>query len=202
MRHLNNNNHYQALDQDPTSAFSKNVCRSLEKAFEVGLIDQELKYALKPKNPKPGRFYTLPNLHKQFDTIPTARHIVSANGSVTERLSLFIDHHIKPHVLSLPSYVQDDMDFLRKIESVNANGPLPPNMVLWMCQHRVPIFQLKKVSVAVASFLQDKFTNEQLDAFCDFMNIVLTHNNFTFDGKHFKQVFGTSMAACRHQNGT
>ena len=43
-----------------------------------------------------------------------------------EKLSVFIDHYIKPHVLSLPSYVQDDMDFLRKVESVNADGPLPP----------------------------------------------------------------------------
>ena len=46
---------------------------------------------------------------------------------------------------------------------------------------------------ASRSFLQDKFTHEQLDAFCDLMNIVPTHNNFTFDGKHYKQVFGTSM---------
>ena len=42
-------------------------------------------------------------------------------------------------------------------------------------------------------FLQDKFTHEQLDAFCNLMNSVLTHNNFNFDGKYFKQVFGTSM---------
>ena len=85
MRRLNNNNHYQTLDQDPTSAFYKNPCRSLEAALEVGLIDFELKDAPKPKTPKPGRFYTLPKLHKDFDTIPSARPIVSANCSVTEK---------------------------------------------------------------------------------------------------------------------
>ena len=46
---------------------------------------------------------------------------------------------------------------------------------------------------ASRSFLQDKFTHEQLDAFCDLINIVLIHNNFNFDGKHYKQVFATSM---------
>ena len=112
------------------SDFRTNACRSLENALEVGLIDHDLKDALKPKNPKPGRFYNLPKLHKDFDTIPSARPIESANGSVTEKLSLFIDHHIKPHVSSLPSYVHDDIDFLRKIESVNADGPLPPNLLL------------------------------------------------------------------------
>ena len=81
----------------------------------VGLIDHELKDALKPKNSKPGRFYTLPKLHRDFDTIPSSRPILSANGSVKEKnyfYSLFIDHHVKPHVSSLPSNVQDDMNFL------------------------------------------------------------------------------------------
>ena len=85
-------------------------------------------------------------LYKDFDTIPSVRPIVSANGSVTE--ILFIDHHIKPHVSFLPSYVQDDMDFICKIESVNADCSLPPNLLLCtmdMFQHSMPIFQHKKV---------------------------------------------------------
>ena len=87
------------------------------------------------------------------------------------------------------------MDFLRKIESINANGPLPPNLLL--CTMDVSALYTniptQEGISACRSFLQDKFTSQQLDAFCDLMNIVLTHNNFTFNGKHFKQVFGTSM---------
>ena len=48
---------------------------------------------------------------------------------------------------------------------------------------------------ASRSFLQDKFTHEQLDALCDLMNIVLIHNNFNFNGKHFRQLFGTTALA-------
>ena len=44
---------------------------------------------------------------------------------------------------------------------------------------------------ASRSFLQDKITHEVLDDFCDLINIVLIHNNFTFDSKHFRQLFGT-----------
>ncbi len=102
MRQLNNNSHYEKLNHDPTSEFSKNVYKGLEKAL-VGLIDSELKDALKPKNPKPGILYTLPKIHKQYDSIPCGRPIVSANDCVTERISLFVDHHLKPCVSSLPS---------------------------------------------------------------------------------------------------
>ena len=35
--------------------------------------------------------------------------------------NLFIDHRIKPHVLSVPSYVQGDMDFLLQ----NVKGIVP-----------------------------------------------------------------------------
>ena len=195
MRQLNSTSHYEKLDHDPTSEFSKNVCKGLDKALEVGLIDGELKDALKPKNPKPGRFYTLPKIHKQYDSIPCGRPIVSANGSVTERISLYVDHHLKPHVSSLPSYVQDDMDFLRKIESINSQGLLEPNTLL--CTMDVSALYTNIPTPegidACRSFLLQSFTAPQLDAFSDLMEIVLTHNNFTFNGSHYKQVFGTSM---------
>ena len=106
-------------------------------------------------------------------------------------LSLFVDHYIKPHVSSLPSYAHDDMDFLRKFESCT----LPPNLLL--CTMDVSALYTniptQEGITASRSLLQDKFTHEQLDNFCDLMNIVLIYNNFTFGGKHFRQLFGTSM---------
>jgi len=195
MRQLDNTDHYQKLDYDPTSEFSDNVCKGLDKALTVGLIDDELSIALRPKQPKPGRFYALPKIHKQFDTIPAGRPIVSANGSVTEKVSLFIDHHLKPHVSSLPSYVQDDMDFLRKIEAIKEDGPLAPNILL--CTMDVSALYTniptEEGIAACRSFLEHAFSHEQLDAFCELMRLVLTHNNFTFNGTHYKQIFGTSM---------
>ena len=107
------------------------------------------------------------------------------------KLSLFVDHYIKTHVSSLPSYVQDDMDFLRKFES----GTLPPNLLF--CTMNVSALYTNiptQAGISASrSFLQDKFTHEEFDAFCDLMNIVLIHNNFKFDVKPFRQIFGGSM---------
>ncbi|XP_072020421.1 uncharacterized protein [Amphiura filiformis] len=195
LRQLSNSDHYQQLDHDPTPEFEKRVCKGLNKALEVDLIDHDHKVALTPKRPKPGRFYTLPKIHKHFDSIPVGRPIVSANGSVTEKVSLFIDHHLKPHVSTLPSYVQDDMDFLRKLKAVNAHGPLAPNTIL--CTMDVSALYTNIPANegidACRSFLEPTYSPDQLDAFCDLMEIVLTCNNFTFDSTNYKQIFGTSM---------
>ena len=107
------------------------------------------------------------------------------------KLSLFVDQYIKPHVSSPPSYVQDDMDFLRKFEFCT----LPPNLLLCTVDVSALYTNIptQEGISASRSLLQDKFAHEQLDDFCDLMNIVLIHKNFTFVGKHFRQLFGTSM---------
>ena len=80
------------------------------KACQAGLIDSEMNLALRPKNPKPGRFYTLPKIHKPLVTVPTSRPFVGGNGTVTEKISLSLFYHyLKPYVPKLRSYVQDDM---------------------------------------------------------------------------------------------
>ena len=194
-RQLDNRAHYKKLSKDPTSTFSKAVVKALDKAYQVGLIDSEMNLALRPKNPKPGRFYTLPKVHKPFVTVPTSRPIVGGNGTVTGKISLFLDHYLKPYVPKLRSYVQDDMDFLRKIETVNENGPLPPNVILATMDvsslyTNIPT---QEGIDACRTFLTQEFTNDQLTSFCKLMEIVLTRNNFTFHGDHYVQVFGTSM---------
>ena len=85
--------------------------------------------------------------------------------------------------------------FLCKIETVNENGPLPPNVILATMDvsslyTNIPT---QEGIDACCTFLTQEFTNDQLNSFCELMEIVLTCNNFIFDGDHYVQVFGTSM---------
>jgi hypothetical protein len=54
--------------------------------------------------------------------------IISGCDSPTDRLSSFIDTHLKPLCSSLPSYVKDTNHFLQTI--FNITTPLPPNTIL------------------------------------------------------------------------
>lgn len=51
----------------------------------------------------------LPKVNK---TGHPGRRIVSANSQATENIFEFLNHHLRPHVKELPSYIQDTTDYL------------------------------------------------------------------------------------------
>lgn len=65
--------------------------------------------------PRTATLYLLPKVHK-YATIPPGRPIVSGSGSLCEPTCRFIDYHLKPLVETLPSYLKDTNNVLRKIE--------------------------------------------------------------------------------------
>jgi hypothetical protein len=61
------------------------------------------------------RFYATFKVHKNHETgkAPPERPIISGNGSITENISAYVDHHIKSLAVKHFSFLQDTPDFLR-----------------------------------------------------------------------------------------
>jgi hypothetical protein len=110
------------------------------------------------------------------------RPIVSANGHPTEKISEFVDFHLRPHVEALPSHLKDTTDYLQKMESMN---PLPSGTIL--------------VSMDVTSLYTNIPHNDGIEAcreawdqravkepptecLVQLLTLVLKHSNFTFKG--------------------
>ena len=115
------------LDHDPTNKYTKNIDVTLKRGAKNREIDSEIAEDLIVTYPSSGRFYILPKIHQEGNP---GRPIVSGNGSPTEMISKFVDHNIQDLIKLLPSHIQDDMDFLRKIRDINTKGPLPPITIL------------------------------------------------------------------------
>lgn len=62
--------------------------------------------------------YYLPKVHKNA-TQPPGRPIVSGIDSVTSRVGRYIDFHLQPLVQSVPSYLKDTGDTIRRLESID-----------------------------------------------------------------------------------
>ena len=80
------------------------------------ISDSTLDYFL-VNNPKLGRFYLLPKIHKRLQNVP-GRPVISNSGYYTENISAFLEFHLKPLAQKVKSYIKDTNDFLRKIASL------------------------------------------------------------------------------------
>ena len=74
------------------------------------IYDDNKRFLIQSK-PKPGRFYILPKIHK---TGKPGRHIVSCNSHPSERISQFVDHHLKIHSTHKRHFV-NKLEHLRKL---------------------------------------------------------------------------------------
>ena len=68
------------------------------------MINHETKRYLMQTDPKPGGFFSLRKMHKQGDP---GHPIVSSNSRLPERISEFVDYHIKPVVQTTQSFIKE-----------------------------------------------------------------------------------------------
>jgi hypothetical protein len=64
-RQLSDCRFYEKLDSDPTLDSTQKITRTLEAMHTRGHIDNTTMEYLTPEDPKPGRFYLLPKIHKK-----------------------------------------------------------------------------------------------------------------------------------------
>jgi hypothetical protein len=94
-RQLTDERFYKNLDTDPTEEFSTKILQEPKTIKENSHIGKNTFDYLKPDKPKAGRFYLLPKFHK------VNKHgtpIISANGHPTEKISKFVDFHLRLRV--------------------------------------------------------------------------------------------------------
>ena len=129
-------------------------------------------------------------------TVPPAWPIISGNGSITENLSKYVNHHIQNFVNKIPSYLQDTPDFLRTLENENEIGPPLENEILVTIDVTSLYTNISPDEgiEEVKKFLLDrKDTSVPTEFLVRMLEQVLKLNIFEFDRKLFLQIIGTAM---------
>ena len=154
-----------------------------------GHIDDKTMEYLTPEDPKPGRFYLLPKIHKENNP---GRPIVSANGYPTERISEFIDFHLRPFVENLPSHIKDTTGYLKKMENLT----IPENTTLVTLDVTSLYTNMPHDDgiVTCRTMWEQRTAHEPpTECLVEMLTLVLKYNNFTFDANHYLQINGTAM---------
>ena len=175
--------------ESPLIKIIKRVLGNIRNRRDIS--DETLDYFL-VNNPKLGRFYLLPKIHKRLHNVP-GRPVISNSGFYTENISAFVEHHLKPLAQKVKSYVKDTNDFLRKIANL---PPLPEDLIFCTIDvvglyPNIPHDEgLKAVRNALDSREDKTISTESL---LELAECVLKNNIFEHNTKFFKQVRGTAI---------
>ena len=73
-----------------------------------------------------GKLYLLPTIYKRHFNVP-GRSVISNCRTPTEKVSEFLDHHLKPIMQNGLSYIRDSQHFLEEIKTL---GSVPENAIV------------------------------------------------------------------------
>ena len=116
---------YEEVTDDPSPTI-ETMHRTLEQIRKRDDIDSNTLKYFDVEEPKFGRFYLLPKIHKRLHSVP-GRPVISNSGFYTENISAFLDFHLKPIAAKVKSYIKDTNDFLRKLQNL---PKLPDDVIL------------------------------------------------------------------------
>ena len=144
------------------------------------------------EEPKFGRFYLLPKIHKRLHSIPS-RPITSNSGFYTGNISAFLDFHLKSIAEKIKSYIKDTNDFLRKLQNL---PKLPDDVIL--CTIDVVGLYPNIPNEEGLLFLKkalDKRRNKTVstESHIELVELVLRNNCFEFNDRFKKQKEGTAI---------
>ena len=194
-RQLSNQGFYHYLDHNPTQAFKWQIHQFVTDMLDKGEIDITVHTYLLHKTNRTPELYLLPKIHKGITPVP-GRPIVSGNGSPTEKISKFVDFFINPLCHLLPSYLKDTTHLLQILHNLH---PLPEGTLLVtldVCSlyTNIPTTEgIKAVSNALYKHRTSRRLKPSNASLLGLLKLVLTKNNFVFNGNNYLQVQGTAM---------
>ena len=191
--------YYRKVKDDVLDEVRTKINDVVEEAFDNEILTKPEYEAMRADEKAAARFYATFKVHKTHEVgkAPPERPIISGNGSVTENISAFVDHHIKALAVKHFSFLQDTPDFLRYLESeINSGEKLPANTIVATIDvvglyTNIPIEDgLEAVRDALEEREDKSVSTEFL---VRLLEIVLKNNIFEFNQQLFQQLIGTAM---------
>ncbi|XP_037052022.1 uncharacterized protein LOC119085679 [Bradysia coprophila] len=189
---LSDSTTYVPLDHDPTASIQDKVNKLFTRWQEQSYITEGQGKWYRRYNSVCSRMYGLIKIHKTGHPI---RPIVASIGSPTYNLSKMFSNILKNVVGKSHRSIKNGTELVKKIRRIR----LPPNYVL-ISLDVVSLFTKIPKDLVVSAVNKrwtkiKKFTNLPKDEFIVGLTMVLDECCFQFDGKFYRQVFGSPMGS-------
>ncbi|XP_018367481.1 PREDICTED: uncharacterized protein LOC108763996 [Trachymyrmex cornetzi] len=189
---LSDENTYEIISKDPTRKIINDSRNILVRWKNKGFIDNITYKNLLSTDGSISRAYGLTKIHK---TNYPLRIIVSSVNSPLYNLSLYLHKIINNSIQKSPSYIRNSVDLIDKLKNIK----LESNSIL-VSLDVVSLFTNIPMDLATNSVVRrwefiSSETKITLEEFMIAFRLVLNSTVFIFNGKYYKQIFGTPMGS-------
>ena len=194
-RQLDDTTFYKSMDYDLTPKHMRQVKEVVDQMLDNDEITYKTHQYLLANSDRTPEFYMLPKIHKSLEN-PPGRPIISGNDSPTEKISQMIDIILQPFVPKIRSYVKDTTHFLQQIEEIEIEASddiILCTLDVTSLYTNIPHAEGIKVIKELLQKERPTSFKPSNDSIIKLLEVVLTKNNFMFNGKHYLQVNGTAM---------
>jgi len=200
--HLLQADTYSLLSEDDARAilFSQTTCghNIIFEKYKNDLDETDINYFIR-SDLTTGRIpqlYGMPKVHKNKLPVPF-RPVISAVGSISAKISTFIDVKLQPLTKYIPSYCRDSNSFLSDLRQLDA---LPPTARIFTSDATSMYTNIDpKEGISTLKKYFDEFDNEcineniQTDLLLELTALVMKTNVFQFGNTWWQQKIGTAM---------
>ena len=189
---LDDHNIYEKVGGEVISPLIKVIKNCIGEIYKRGDIPKETLDYFLVNNPKIGRFYLLPKIHKRLENVP-GRPVISNSSFYTENISSFLDFHLKPLAQKVKSFLKDTNDFLMKLTGL---PPLSNNVMLCTVDvvglyPNIPHSDGMEAMRKALEQRSDKSISTQ--SLLELSKCVLENNVFEHNGEIYRQKQGTAI---------
>lgn len=189
-RQLSDKRTYKKLPSDPTTMYAERINKTIDRFKEEGVISEKVADGLKTVDPKTAKLNLCPKIHKEGNP---GRPIINSRDCHSSNISKYVDHHLQPEVVKLKSYVQDSTDAINKLEAINQEMDKDDILVTMDVRSLYTNIPNHEGIQAVRDTLNNSSSSIPTRIITTFLTLILTLNNFIFNGTHYLQNKGSAM---------
>ena len=120
--------------------------------------------------------------------------MISSTSCHTEKISAYVDEFLKPAAQKLPSHIKDSYDFAKNIKNMSKIGSNDLMLTMDVSSLYTNIDTNEGLhAIKENRTINSNFTSQTINMLCTLMNLILTLNNFIFNGQNYHQIKGTAM---------
>ena len=189
-RQLGDTNFYKRLSNDPTKMYTERINKAIETFKDEGLITNNVSNGLQVNEPKTSKFNLNPKIHKENNP---GRPVINSVDCHSAKISKYVDHHLQPEVCKLKSYTKDSTDTIKKISAIGNDIQEDDILVTMDVRSLYTNIPNEEGIQAVRETLNASPSRLPTRVITTFLTLILTLNNFIFNGIHYLQIKGCAM---------